>query len=137
MTLSESPAAPGRRDGLFPRGDTCTPVLAAALSHLLRRDEEYPARWRTSSFAESVELARSELGLPATAQSLPVPAGYAGGDLGFKEAVSRLARNPGDVAVAIRRLELAERRSLPPWVTLVRQGLPSRPTDLDMALWFG
>ena len=43
MTLSESPAAPGRRDGFFPRGDTSTPVLAAALSHLLRRDEEYPA----------------------------------------------------------------------------------------------
>jgi hypothetical protein len=137
MTLSESPAAPARRDGSVPWGDTITQVLAAALSHLLRRDEDCPARWRSAAFAEAVEAARGDLGSATAIQLLPVPHTYEDRDLAFQDAVARLARNPDDVAVAIRRLELAERRSLPPWLALVRLGLPSRPSDLDTALWFG
>lgn len=137
MTLSESLAAPAGREGPASRSPAEAQVLAAALSHLLRRDEECPARWRTASFAEAVELARREL-RPADAipsrLALDVDAGR---DLGFQDAVSRLARNPGDVAVAIRRLEIAERQPLPPWLDLVRHGRPSRPSDLDTALWFG
>jgi hypothetical protein len=137
MTLSESPATSFRRDGYVPRGDTITQLLAAALSHLLRRDEECPARWRSASFADAVEAIRRDLGSATAIQSLPAPYVDGDRDLGFQDAVARLARNPDDVAVAIRRLELAERRPLPPWLDLVRHGLPSRPSDLDTALWFG
>ena len=130
MTLSESlSSAVTMPSGSGPR------VLAAALSHLLRRDEECPARWRTTSFVEAVEVARSELRSPA---SFMAGAGVgAAHDIDFHDAVARLARYPGDVAIAIRHLELAERRPLPPWLDLVRHGLPSRASDLDVALWFG
>ena len=137
MTLSESLAAPAGRDNPGSRSLAETQVLAAALSHLLGRDEECPARWRTASFAEAVELARSQFRFADAIPSRLTPDVDAGRDLGFQGAVSRLARNPDDVAVAIRRLELAERRPLPPWLDLVRHGLPSRPSDLDTALWFG
>ena len=112
-------------------------MLAAALSHLLRRDEECPARWRTTSFVEAVEVARSELRSPALTPSWLAPDVGAAHDIDFHDAVARLARYPGDVAIAIRHLELAERRPLPPWLDLVRHGLPSRASDLDVALWFG
>jgi hypothetical protein len=137
MTVSESLAVPTVHDPVGSSSGADTQVLAAALSHLLRRDEECPARWRTKPFAEAVELARHALpSTDAVAPSL-APGVEAGRDLGFQEAVSRLARNPGDVAVAIGRLELTGRTPLPPWLDLVRRGLPSRPTDLDRALWFG
>ena len=137
MTLSESFAAPSGRDPFGFRSPAETQVLAAALSHLLRRDEECPARWRTAPFAEAVELARSELRSADPIPSfLPLDVD-AGGDLDFQDAVSRLARDPRDVASAIRRLELTGRQPLPSWLDLVRHGLPSRPSDLDTALWFG
>jgi hypothetical protein len=137
MTLSESLSAATGRDAPAPSSATDSPVLAAALSHLLRRDEESPARWRKAPFAEAVELARSEL---RSADAIPSEAASdadTGRDIGFQDAVSRLARNPRDVAVAIRRIELARRQPLPSWLDLVRHGLPSRPSDLDTALWFG
>jgi hypothetical protein len=70
------------------------------------------------------------LELPAAGDDLARP-------IAFDEAVARIARNPDDVAVAIRRLELDGRSRLPAWPDLVRRGLPVRPTDLDVALWFG
>jgi hypothetical protein len=137
MTLSESLAAPAGRDAPASRSPVEAQVLAAALSHLLRRDEECPARWRTASFVEAVELARRDFRPADAIASRLAPDDDLGRGPGFQDAVSRLARNPGDVAVAIRRLELAERQPLPPWLDLVRHGLPSRPSDLDTALWFG
>ena len=137
MSLSESLASPTVHDPVGSRSGADTQVLAAALSHLLRRDEDCPARWRTKPFAEAVELARhANRSTDAIPPSLS-PDVDAGRDLGFQDAVSRLARNPGDVAVAIRRLELTGRTPLPSWLELVRRGLPSRPSDLDTALWFG
>lgn len=129
-------AAPGHAAPV-PWSDADTRVLAAALSHVLRRDEECPARWRTASFVEDVELARSELRAAAPTPSRLVPEVGPAHHIDFHDAVTRLARYPGDVAVAIRHLELAERRPLPTWLDLVRHGLPSRTSDLDVALWFG
>jgi hypothetical protein len=135
MTLSEPLAVPTVHNPVGSSADADTQVLAAALSHLLRRDEGCPARWRTTSFAEAVELARNVL---RSADAIPpMPDVDARRDLGFHDAVSLLARNPGDVAVAIRRLEITGRTPLPSWLDLVRHGLPSRPSDLDTALWFG
>jgi hypothetical protein len=114
-----------------------TSVLAAALAHLLARDEDLPARWRTGSFASAVEAARTVLGSVGSVLMLPASGRGAGDQPGFREAVARLARNPDDVAIAVRRLELAGRQGLPAWPELIRRGLPARPSDLDAMLWFG
>jgi hypothetical protein len=137
MTLSEPLAVPTVHDPVGSSADADTQVLAAALSHLLRRDEGCPARWRTTSFAEAVELARYALRSTDAIPPSLAPDVDARRVLGFHDAVTLLARNPGDVAVAIRRLELTGRTPLPSWLDLVRHGLPSRPSDLDTALWFG
>lgn len=114
-----------------------TSVLAAALAHVLRRDDDHPARWRTPSFTDAVERARVELDTVVSIPALPVTREGLDGSIGFREAVVRLARNPDDVAVAIRRLELSARHRLPAWPDLLRRGLPAHPTDQDTALWFG
>jgi len=135
MTLHESLSVAYGHD--VPVSGSGPKVLAAALSHLLRRDEECPARWRSTSFVEAVELARSELRSSAPNPSRLAADVGAAHDIDFHDAVERLARYPGDVAVAIRHLELIDRRPMPPWLDLVRHGLPSRPSELDTALWFG
>jgi hypothetical protein len=114
-----------------------TRVLAEALAHVLGRDDDRPARWRTTAFAVAVDRARTELRGIASVPNLHVPSGERSGALTFDEAIERIARNPADVAAAIRRLELSARQPLPAWPELVRRGLPPRPSDLDVALWFG
>jgi len=113
-----------------------TRVLAEALAHVLGRDDDRPARWRTPSFAVAVERAREELGGLGSVRDLPGE-GVLGRPLAFNQAVARIAGSPHDVAVAIRRLELGTRQPLPAWPDIVRRGLPTRPSDLDTALWFG
>ena len=112
-------------------------VLAEALAHVLGRDGDRPARWSTPLFAVAVDRARTELGGVGSIRDLPARQVELAHQLAFDEAVARIARNPDDVAVAIRRLELGARHQLPAWPELVRRGLPARPSDLDTALWFG
>jgi hypothetical protein len=119
------------------RAGAMTSVLAEALVHMLGRDDERPARWRTPAFAAGVDRARAELGGVGSIRDLPATQDEPTGRLAFDEAVARIARDPDDVAVAIRRLELGAWHPLPEWPELVRRGLPARPTDLDTALWFG
>ena len=126
-----APPPPGHHAGAG------TSALAAALAHILRRDGDHPARWRTPSFADAVERARLELETVGSIPALPVIRDGPGAPMGFREALARLARNPDDVAVAIRRLELGARHRLPAWPDLLRRGLPAPPTDQDTALWFG
>jgi len=119
------------------RAGAGTRVLAEALAHVLRRDDDRPARWRTTAFAEAVDRSRSELGEVGSIWDLPSPSDERSATIAFDEAVARIGRNPHDVAIAIRRLELGARHPLPAWPELVRRGLPPRPSDLDAALWFG
>jgi hypothetical protein len=114
-----------------------TQVLASALAHLLGRDGEPPARWQTPAFAQAVEAARGRLLPVASLAELGRATSPGAVDLDFHEAARRLGRDPWDVALAIRRLELGSRRRLPAWTDLVRRGVPARPTDLETALWFG
>lgn len=119
------------------RAGARTSVLAEALAHVLARDDDRPARWRTAAFAVAVERSRAELGDVSTVWDLPAASDELSRPFAFDEAVARIGRNPDDIAVAIRRLELGARNALPAWPELVRRGLPTRPTDLDTALWFG
>lgn len=136
MTYAEP--HPGRNHAVrLPAGGAETATLAAALSHLLARDDEPPARWRARSFAEAVEAVRAAQADATTWRAGPPAEARADAAPGFHEAVARLARNPADVALAIGRLELAGRRKLPAWPDLMRRGLPAQPSDLDRALWFG
>jgi hypothetical protein len=112
-------------------------VLAEALAHVLGRDDDRPARWRTPAFAAAVDRCRAELDDVRSSWDLPAAGDDLARAIAFDEAVAAIARNPHDVAVAIRRLELDGRSRLPAWPDLVRRGLPVRPTDLDVALWFG
>jgi len=136
MDLRETPGhvAPRQPSHLAGAG---TSVLAAALTHVLRRDDDHPARWRTPSFTDAVERTRVELDTVGSIPALHVTRNGLDGPMGFREAVARLARNPDDVAVAIRRLELGAHHRLPAWPDLLRRGLPTPPTDQDTALWFG
>jgi hypothetical protein len=120
-----------------PNAGAATRVLAEALAHALGRDDDRPARWRTPAFAVAVDRSRAELGGIGSIWDLPVTPDDGVLPIGFDEAVARIARNPDDVAVAVRRLELGAQHPLPAWPELVRHGLPVRHTDLDTALWFG
>jgi len=133
LDCTHTPAAvpPAHRAGARTR------VLAEALAHVLGRDDDRPARWGTPAFAAAVDRSRTELGDVGSVWDLPAPFDELSGAIAFDEAVARIGRNPDDVAVAIRRLELGARHPLPAWPELVRRGLPPRPSDLDAALWFG
>lgn len=136
MTFSVSQPDGSTIPPRIPEGGAEAGTLAAALAHLLVRDDERPARWRASTFAEAVEAARD--GLPAGVAGGPGPAGpVASAAPDFREAVARLARDPASVARAIRRLEAIRRGRLPAWRHLVRHGLPAQPSDLDRSIWFG
>jgi hypothetical protein len=111
--------------------------MAEALAHVLGRDDDRPARWRTPAFAVAVDRSRAELGALDTVWDLPAAPDELARPIAFDEAVARIARDPDDVAVAIRHLELGLRNPLPAWPELVRRGLHARPADLDAALWFG
>jgi hypothetical protein len=110
--------------------------LAEALTHLLARDDEPPARWLAPAFADAVGRARAEQHADAWGHGL-VHAFVAAAPLTFHAAVARLARDPRSVAVAIRHLEIAGARRLPPWPDLIRRHMPTAPTGFDASLWFG
>lgn len=112
-----------------------TLLLASALSHLLARDEERPARWLARSFATDVERARLTLRRVVRVRDLPPPG--PGSPATFGAAVAVLERDPSSVALAIRRLEIARSAALPAWEDVVRRGLPSTASPLDVATWFG
>lgn len=114
-------------------------VLASALSQLLEHDRERPARWSMPAFILEVEAARARLQSAATLAALHDPGTDEADPTGldFQEAARRLAREPQDVALAIRRLEITSRTRLPAWQDLLKRGLPGRPTALETALWFG
>ena len=109
--------------------------LANALGHLLRRDEDRPSRWMTRSFTAEVERARLALRRVVSARDLARTA--PGGPLSFGAAVEVLGRDPASVALAIRRLEIARSGALPPWEDLVRRGVPTTTSPLEVATWFG
>jgi hypothetical protein len=127
IMLESMPTTDDPRPVLGP-GDS--QVLAAALAHLLGRDGELPARWRTPAFTAAVEAARTGSRPRGVGRPDDRP-------LDFQGAAMRLSREPQDVAVAIRQLEHAAHRPLPAWGDLVRRGLPASPSPLDTALWFG
>jgi hypothetical protein len=120
----------------MPEGGAEAGALAAALAHLLVRDEERPAIWHAATFSDAVEAARAGLATGAAMPAGPSEA-VAADPPGFREAVDRLARDPAAVAGAIRRIEATRRGPLPAWVHLVRHGLPALPSDLDRSIWFG
>ncbi|HYO43280.1 MAG TPA: hypothetical protein VES19_08795 [Candidatus Limnocylindrales bacterium] len=133
---TSTPFAPGPT--FIPRQDgqhAATLLLASALSHLLNRDEERPARWLGTTFASDVELARRPLRQVVRVRDLPAPA--TGVPATFGSAVAVLGRDPASVALAVRRLEIARSASLPSWEDLVRRGLPPTVSPLDVATWFG
>lgn len=112
-----------------------TLLLASALSHLLARDEERPARWLVRSFATDVDRARLKLRLVVRVRDLPPPGPATPATFGA--AVAVLERDPNSVAIAMRRLEIARSAALPAWEDVVRRGLPSAASPLDVATWFG
>ncbi len=111
-------------------------VLAAALTHLLARDDERPARWLAQAFADAVERARAEPH-PGGPGQAPADGPGAPSPLTFHAAVARLAHDPRSVAVAIRDLETAGARRLPSWPELTHRRRPTAPTSFDASLWFG
>jgi len=112
-------------------------ILAAALAHLLGRDDDRPARWVSAAFGAAVEARRADLAQLTTLADLLAFDPNARGEPSFVASVARLARNPDDVALAIRSLEISELRSLPGWAELIRRGLSSGSPEPDPALWFG
>jgi hypothetical protein len=100
-------------------------LLATALAHLLTRDQPTPESWLTTGFADAVEAERARLRVVEAAAGLPVP--ETGTPMTFATAVDHLGRDPGGVALAIRRIELARSTVLPRWDELVRRGLPLLP----------
>jgi hypothetical protein len=112
-------------------------LLSAALRHLLTRDDDRPARWRTPGFAAAVEDHRSRV--RQGTHSTPGDAGpsVTAGVLTYETAVARLASEPATVAIAIAALERASGRRLGPWRTLLRPRSAATPSSLDIAIWFG
>jgi hypothetical protein len=111
-------------------------ALAEALTQLLARDDEPPARWLAPAFADAVGRARAEQHADAWGHGLAHGL-VAAAPLTFHVAVARLAHDPRSVAVAIRHLEIAGARRLPSWPELIRRRLPAAPTGFDASLWFG
>ena len=111
-------------------------VLAEALTHLLARDDEPPARWLAPAFADAVGRARAEQHADAWGHGLAHGLSPAA-PLTFHAAVARLAHDPRSVAVAIRYLEIAGGRRLPSWPELIHRRTPAAPTSFDASLWFG
>ena len=106
--------------------------LARALRHLLRRDGDYPALWRSGRFAAAVDAHRRH--------GVAREAGHsrqAAGNDGFVSAVSRLGTDPAAVALAIGHLEAGLGRTLPPWADLLRAGELARPSEVEIGTWFG
>jgi hypothetical protein len=111
-------------------------ALADALAQLLARDDELPACWLAPAFADAVGRARAEQHAGAPGHGSPDDL-VAAGPLTFPAAVSQLACDPRRVALAIRQLEIAGARCLPPWPELMRRRMPTPPTIVDVSLWFG
>jgi len=124
------PPTPAVRDREFHGSD-----LAGALVHLLARDDEMPARWRSPSFAAAVEARRVELQAVRSLLELRAAIPQATGS--FERTAAILARDPGLVAAAIRHLELPSGIRLPSWVDLLRRSARPLALDTDASLWFG
>ncbi len=130
MDAIATPAAPCRvaRHALVQDPES----LARALRHLLRRDGDYPALWRSGRFATAVDAHRRH--------GAATDAGYsdqATGNDAFVSAVSRLGTDPAAVALAIGHLEAGLGRVLPPWAELLRAGELARPSEVEIGTWFG
>lgn len=125
----------GRRPMVDPAlvHDPEPPALARALRHLLRRDGDYPAVWRSSRFGAAVDAHRRRGVAPAGGGG----AGLARGNDGFAGAVSRLATDPAAVALAIVCLEDGVGHALPPWADLLRASELARPEEAEAGTWFG
>ena len=130
-------AAPGGHEPPVRSPRHTVPVLAAALSHLLARDEGQPALWTRPAFAASVDRARRDLAMIGGPGELAFDDPAGDQPLSFAAAAAALARDPGCVALAIGHLERHGGRSLPGWADLVRRGIPRPASAPDAALWFG
>jgi hypothetical protein len=137
MTLLTTPPRPSDAPSDPRPGAAEATVLAAALTHLLRRDGDRPARWARSPFAELVEATRVEMDRHGSRPTALAVHGPDGTRLTFGAAVDHLARYPSAVATAIRRIEMGRSHRLPAWPELVRRGLPAGPSALEASLWFG
>jgi hypothetical protein len=111
-----------------------TRLLAAALLHLLDRDEPLPARWQAAAFTEAVARHRIVAGamisigdLDRLAQVLAIGS--------FAAAVDALARDPLAASLAVRRIELFRDAPLPAWPQFVRYGLSPRVTSSELGWW--
>jgi hypothetical protein len=112
-------------------------ILAAALVQLLGRDEELPARWLSVAFDHEVQLHRADMRTVTSPVGLRSIGPASGVGSPFRSAVIGLTRDPADVAVAIRHLEILHGQALPPWRDLVRRGIPTGFADADASPWFG
>ena len=136
MTFTETITGAFARPAAVGAPDADTRLLGAALTHLLNREDERPARWLSAAFGPAVEVRRAELRDIVALADLPVR-DLSDEALSFESAAARLARHPGDVALAVRSLEISGSRHLPVWAELLRRGLPPRRDEPDPALWFG
>jgi len=113
-----------------------TRMLAAALLHVLDRDEALPPRWRADAFVVAVASHRAKvasLQLNADLDHLaPLSA-----DTTFRGAVTALASDPLAAALAVQRLELLRGSALPAWPDIVRHGVAPRVSHSDQGRWFG
>jgi hypothetical protein len=107
---------------------------ARALTHLLDRDRDRPARWFHPGFATEVARERQRLHHVVRARDLAVPSDLRGS---FATLAQLLARDAAMVAVAVRYIEIDRSAALPAWDSLVRRGIPATPTAIETAIWFG
>ncbi len=100
-------------------------ALARALETLLRRDDEYPARWSSRTFVADVAAERATLSPILTSRRL-LGAWRRHRDReplarrAFDETARSLARDPVHVAFALRQLELDRGVRLAAWPEVLR-----------------
>ncbi len=111
-------------------------LLAAALLHVLERDEAPPARWQAEAFVLAVSRHRLALAGARTTADLDHVAAR-GVDHTFRGAVAALGSDALAAALAVRHLELSRQAPLPAWPVIVRRGIGPRVTHADAARWFG
>lgn len=112
-----------------------TSLLAAALLHVLDRDEPPPPRWHAEPFVIAVADQRLKLSAVDVLEDLDAEAPETLGST-FGSAVAALASDPKAAALAVRRLELNRRAPMPSWPVIVRRGTSPRLT-VEAARWFG
>lgn len=120
----------------MPHGASSPRLLAAALLHVLERDEAPPARWQAEAFVLAVSRHRLALAEARSAAELD-HAAAPGVDPTFRSAVAALGSDALAAALAVRHLELSRQAPLPAWPVIVRRGVGPRVTHADAARWFG